>query len=197
MGGFLPRRCPPKAPRWHKLSQLTSRSQCMGSFMRIAYFDCLSGISGDMTLGALVDCGADLEAINAAIGSLGLPDCRLVAREVKKHGFRATQVTVEYRPEHTHRHLADSADDRGQFAAARKTLRAESSAGSPSGNTFTARQSRKSTSTKSGRPIRLPTSLACRRAGLARRNALRPPPCRPVRADQDRPRRLQRARPAT
>ena len=59
-----------------------------------------------MTLGALVDCGADLEAINAAIGSLGLPDCRLVAREVKKHGFRATQVTVEYRPEHTHRHLS-------------------------------------------------------------------------------------------
>lgn len=78
----------------------------MGSFMRIAYFDCLSGISGDMTLGALIDAGADLEAINAAIGSLGLPDCRLVAREVKKHGFRATQVTVEYKPEHTHRHLS-------------------------------------------------------------------------------------------
>ncbi len=73
--------------------------------MRIAYFDCASGISGDMTLGALVDAGADLDGMNRAIGSLGLPGCRLLAREVKKHALRATQVTVEYEPEHRHRHL--------------------------------------------------------------------------------------------
>ncbi|MDZ7615921.1 MAG: nickel pincer cofactor biosynthesis protein LarC [Patescibacteria group bacterium] len=72
---------------------------------RIAYFDCASGISGDMTLGALVDAGADLDAMNRAIHSLGLPGCRLVAQEVKKHALRATQVTVEYTPEHKHRHL--------------------------------------------------------------------------------------------
>ena len=47
--------------------------------MKLAYFDCSSGISGDMTLGALVDLGVELEQLNAAIGSLGLPDCRLVA----------------------------------------------------------------------------------------------------------------------
>jgi uncharacterized protein (TIGR00299 family) protein len=58
-----------------------------------------------MTLGALVDLGVPLEKLNAAIASLGLPGCRLVAQEVKKHGFRATQVTVEYQPEHAHRHL--------------------------------------------------------------------------------------------
>jgi uncharacterized protein (TIGR00299 family) protein len=75
--------------------------------MRIAYLDCSSGISGDMTLGALVDAGIDLADLNAAVESLGLPDCRLVARQVNKHGFRATQVTVEYRPEHVHRHLAE------------------------------------------------------------------------------------------
>ena len=74
--------------------------------MRLAYLDCLSGISGDMTLGALVDAGVDLAALNAAVESLGLPGCRLVAREVKKQGFRATQVTVEYQPEHAHRHLS-------------------------------------------------------------------------------------------
>ncbi len=73
--------------------------------MRIAYLDCASGISGDMTLGALVDAGVDLAELNAAIGSLGLPGCRLVAEEVKKRGFRATQVRVETEPEHTHRHL--------------------------------------------------------------------------------------------
>lgn len=73
--------------------------------MKIAYLDCASGISGDMTLGALVDAGADLAVIQAGIDSLGLPSCRLVAEEVKKCGFRATQITVEHEPEHAHRHL--------------------------------------------------------------------------------------------
>jgi len=73
--------------------------------LRIAYLDCLSGISGDMTLGALVDAGAELATIQALIDSLGLPSCRLVATTVKKHGFRATQITVEHEPEHKHRHL--------------------------------------------------------------------------------------------
>jgi uncharacterized protein (TIGR00299 family) protein len=72
---------------------------------RVAYLDCSSGISGDMTLAALVDAGVSLDALNAAIGSLGLPGCRLRAQEVKKNGFRATQVSVDYEPEHTHRHL--------------------------------------------------------------------------------------------
>jgi uncharacterized protein (DUF111 family) len=45
--------------------------------MRIAYLDCASGISGDMTLGALVDAGADLAAIQAGIDSLGLPSSGL------------------------------------------------------------------------------------------------------------------------
>jgi uncharacterized protein (TIGR00299 family) protein len=73
--------------------------------MRIAYLDCASGISGDMTLGALVDAGAELSAIQAGIDSLGLPGCRLVASEVKKRGFRALQIQVEHDPEHKHRHL--------------------------------------------------------------------------------------------
>jgi pyridinium-3,5-bisthiocarboxylic acid mononucleotide nickel chelatase len=73
--------------------------------MRIAYLDCASGISGDMTLGALVDAGADLAAIQAGIDSLGLTACRLVQSEVKKRGFRATQITVEHEPDHAHRHL--------------------------------------------------------------------------------------------
>lgn len=73
--------------------------------MKLAYFDCASGISGDMTLGALVDAGASLEAIQAGVQSLGLPGVRLVRQEVKKKGFRATQITVEHEPEHKHRHL--------------------------------------------------------------------------------------------
>ncbi len=73
---------------------------------QIAYLDCSSGISGDMTLAALVDAGVRLDALNAAIGSLGLPGLRLKAAEVKKQGFRATQITVESEPEHAHRPLS-------------------------------------------------------------------------------------------
>jgi len=73
--------------------------------MKIAYLDCMSGVSGDMLLGALVDAGADLAAIQVGIDSLGLPSCRLDAQEVKKKGFRAVKVNVLHEPEHKHRHL--------------------------------------------------------------------------------------------
>ena len=73
--------------------------------MKIAYLDCLSGISGDMTLGALVDAGVPLDAIQEGIDSLGLPSCRLESVEVKRKGFRATKVNVIHEPEHAHRHL--------------------------------------------------------------------------------------------
>jgi uncharacterized protein (TIGR00299 family) protein len=42
--------------------------------MRVAYFDCFSGISGDMTLGALLDCGGDRAVLDAAVQTLGLGD---------------------------------------------------------------------------------------------------------------------------
>ena len=63
--------------------------------MRLAYFDCPSGISGDMTLGALVDAGIDLAAIQAGIDSLGFPNIKLVCEETKRCGFRAAKVTVQ------------------------------------------------------------------------------------------------------
>ena len=42
--------------------------------MTIAYFDCFSGISGDMTLGALIECGAERTVLDAAVEALGLGD---------------------------------------------------------------------------------------------------------------------------
>jgi len=92
--------------------------------MKVAYLDCASGISGDMTLGALVDAGADLGVINAGVQSLGLPGVRLVRNDVKKKGFRATQITVEHEPQHKHRHLHHIAAmiDGGALSARQKEL---------------------------------------------------------------------------
>jgi uncharacterized protein (TIGR00299 family) protein len=72
---------------------------------RIAYFDCISGISGDMTLGALVDLGVEANAIEAAVQSMGLPELTIGAEIVNKSGFRAISVTIGHPPEHAHRHL--------------------------------------------------------------------------------------------
>lgn len=73
--------------------------------MKIAFFDCPSGISGDMTLGALADCGVDLAAMQAGIDSLGYPGVKLVAEEVHRKGFRGLKVHVQHEPEKAHRHL--------------------------------------------------------------------------------------------
>jgi uncharacterized protein (TIGR00299 family) protein len=77
-----------------------------------------------MTLGALVDAGVSLPAIQEAVASLGLPGVRLVASEVKKKGFRATQITVEHEPEHKHRHLHHITEmiDRSQLTQPQKDL---------------------------------------------------------------------------
>jgi uncharacterized protein (TIGR00299 family) protein len=72
--------------------------------VRIGYFDCFSGISGDMTLGALVDAGVDRGAIQSAVASLGLPGS-LTFESVRRGGFRATYAKVEAPHEHVHRHM--------------------------------------------------------------------------------------------
>ena len=72
--------------------------------MRIGYFDCFSGISGDMTLGALVDAGVDPKAITSAVHGLGLP-VEVSFETVRRGEFRANYARVVCAPEHVHRHL--------------------------------------------------------------------------------------------
>ncbi len=74
--------------------------------MRVAHFDCFSGISGDMTLAALFDAGVPVEPVLAGIASLGL-GVEIVVQKVRKGGFAATQITVAAPHEHKHRHLPD------------------------------------------------------------------------------------------
>ena len=62
--------------------------------MRILYFDCIAGISGDMALGALIDAGADPEPIRKGLAGLPLEPFELDVEEVDSGGLRATKVHV-------------------------------------------------------------------------------------------------------
>ena len=75
--------------------------------MQIAYFDCFSGISGDMTLGALIDAGAELGVVQMAIASMDLPQVRLSVSNTAKRGFRGKLLSIEHPVEHSHRFLRD------------------------------------------------------------------------------------------
>jgi uncharacterized protein (TIGR00299 family) protein len=72
----------------------------------VAHFDCFSGISGDMTLAALIDAGIDTETIRQGLDSLGLP-IRLEVEKVRKGGFAATYARVEAPEETGHRFLPE------------------------------------------------------------------------------------------
>lgn len=75
--------------------------------MRIAYFDCFSGASGDMILGSLLDAGLDLETLRRAIGTLEVGGFSVDAQKLRKQGFAATQfdVRIDESSHKPHRHL--------------------------------------------------------------------------------------------
>ena len=79
--------------------------------MRIAYFDCFSGVSGDMTLGALLACGADETELRERLGALNVPGYELRVTRVTRQGITATDVDVHLNEaEQGHeRHLSDIA----------------------------------------------------------------------------------------
>ncbi|HSF33215.1 MAG TPA: nickel pincer cofactor biosynthesis protein LarC [Candidatus Tectomicrobia bacterium] len=76
--------------------------------MRTAYFDCFSGISGDMTIGALVDAGASFEALRAQLARLQVPGYELTIEKVLKQGVAGTKFQVHVNdPGTQHRRLSD------------------------------------------------------------------------------------------
>jgi len=81
--------------------------------LKTAYFDCFSGISGDMTLGALVDIGLDPEQLAVELTKLNLNDeFSLTFEKTKKQGISGTRAIVtETQDRHLHgRHLQDIFD---------------------------------------------------------------------------------------
>jgi pyridinium-3,5-bisthiocarboxylic acid mononucleotide nickel chelatase len=61
---------------------------------RILYFDCFSGASGDMVLGALIDAGLPLEELRAALGTLAIEGAAVSAEKVMRAGISATKFSV-------------------------------------------------------------------------------------------------------
>ena len=72
--------------------------------MKVLHFDCFSGISGDMVLGALVDLGVPEEVICIAIDSLNIK-VKIKFEKIRKNGFAATSAIVDAPPENKHRYL--------------------------------------------------------------------------------------------
>ncbi|MBV8069150.1 MAG: nickel pincer cofactor biosynthesis protein LarC [Acidobacteriaceae bacterium] len=72
--------------------------------MKICYFDAFSGISGDMTVGALVDAGADWEALESALRSLKL-EASFRLEKTKRRGIAASKFSVDFEEQKKHRHL--------------------------------------------------------------------------------------------
>jgi uncharacterized protein (TIGR00299 family) protein len=62
--------------------------------MTFAYFDCFSGISGDMTLGALVDAGVSIDALRTELARLDLSGYEIRSEKVNRSGIAATKVHV-------------------------------------------------------------------------------------------------------
>lgn len=72
--------------------------------MKLCYFDAFSGISGDMTVGALIDAGADAAAVIAALDSLGT-GATFWVEKTKRRGMAASKFHVAFEEQQNHRHL--------------------------------------------------------------------------------------------
>ena len=89
--------------------------------MKILYLDCFSGISGDMTMGALLDAGGDAEALKRDLAKLGLGDAfHLHIHKALKNGVMCTHVDVatdhvhgDHEHDHDHEHSHEHSHDHG------------------------------------------------------------------------------------
>ena len=81
--------------------------------MKVLYFDCFSGASGDMVVGALIDAGVPIAEIRRSLGSLSIDQDAVSVERVTRAGISATKFCVrgEEIPGDTHEHVRDHAHD--------------------------------------------------------------------------------------
>ena len=78
---------------------------------RTAWFHCFAGTAGDMSMGALVDAGADPAAVAEIVGALELDSYALTFEPVLRCGIAATHAVVVVHHEHGHDHDHDRGQD--------------------------------------------------------------------------------------
>jgi pyridinium-3,5-bisthiocarboxylic acid mononucleotide nickel chelatase len=88
------------------------------------YFDCFSGASGDMILGALIDAGVKLEDVRRALGSLAITPETVWTEPVVRGGIRATKFNVrgEAHPSDPHHHKHGHEHKHGKTGESHRTL---------------------------------------------------------------------------
>lgn len=75
--------------------------------MKTLYFDCFSGISGDMVLGAFLDLGVEEVYLKQELEKLHLSNYHISGEKTKKMGISGTYCHVDAREEHMHRHFSE------------------------------------------------------------------------------------------
>jgi hypothetical protein len=70
--------------------------------MKILYYDCFAGISGDMNLGALIDLGVDREHLEKELTRLPLHGYKLIIEKASRKGISGTRVQVKIDEQHQH-----------------------------------------------------------------------------------------------
>jgi pyridinium-3,5-bisthiocarboxylic acid mononucleotide nickel chelatase len=75
--------------------------------MTIAYFDCFSGIAGDMILGALLDVGVDEATLKKELKKLPLTGYELAVKKIQRNHITAIDVTIDVTEDQHHRSLTD------------------------------------------------------------------------------------------
>jgi len=75
--------------------------------MTIAYFDCFSGIAGDMILGALIDLGVDINYLKKELKKLNISGYEINVKKVEKNHIAGTDVNIAVKEKQHHRSLTD------------------------------------------------------------------------------------------
>ncbi|MDT8400440.1 MAG: LarC family nickel insertion protein, partial [Bacteroidales bacterium] len=95
--------------------------------MNTLYYECFSGISGDMNLGAMIDLGVDKDYLIGELRKLEIPGWEMRVEKDQRHGIRGTKVSVVLTEEEKHRHLADIENiiEKSSLSTAVKTVALE------------------------------------------------------------------------
>jgi len=75
--------------------------------MVVAYFDCFSGIAGDMILGALIDAGLEVSVLKKELQKIDISGYKIRTQKISYNNIAGTDVNIDIEETHVHRHLSD------------------------------------------------------------------------------------------